>query len=285
MVNFRDNPINFRKTVTSQWGDDGIIEEIFNRLGAENKFCVEFGAWDGKYLSNVWDLWHNKGWSAILIEGEEERAKALQQSVQNFETVKTYNAFVSPQGENSLDQILAKLKAPTNLDLLSVDIDGDDYYVFESLAKFTPRVVVIEYNPTIPPEIDLIQAQGEHFGASALALVNLARKKGYRLVCCTESNCFFVLYSEYPKLKILEPPLHEVLPRDHLTYVITSFDGCAFLSRQPTYLSPVENVPESPTLGDFIRRRPRARPSAPPKHPKLIVQGLEEILPIRLFRS
>jgi hypothetical protein len=282
MVDFRGNPINFRKTVTSQWGDDGIIEEIFKRIGVENKFCVEFGAWDGKYLSNVWDLWHNNGWSAILIEGEAERAKALQKSTQDFEKVKPYNAFVSPQGENSLDQILTKLKAPTNLDFLSVDIDGDDYYVFESLTKFTPRVVAIEYNPTIPPEMDLVQAQGEYFGASALAVVNLAKKKGYGLVCCTETNCFFVLKSEYPKLEISEPTLDQVFPRDHLTYVITSQDGRAFLSRKPTYVGAIERIPEPAMLRKIITMRRRSKP---PRHPTVIVRDAEDVLPIRLFFS
>lgn len=286
MTQEKSNLLNFRKTVTSQWGDDGIIEEIFRRIGIENRFCVEFGAWDGKYLSNTWDLWHNQSWSAILIEGDAGREKALAQSIQNFPKVTSYNAVVTAQGENSLDNILTRLEAPSSLDLLSVDIDGDDYYVFEGLTQFSPRVVVIEYNPTIPPAMDLVQAQGEYFGASALALVNLAKEKGYGLVCCTESNCFFVLHSEYPKLGILEPPLDEVFPRNHLTYVITSFDGSAFLSRQPTYLLTTESVPKSPTLGDLIRMmRPRARPSAAPKHPKLKVQGVEEILPIRLFRS
>jgi hypothetical protein len=276
MVNLDSNPMNFRKTVTSQWGEDGIIEEIFKRIGTQNRLCVEFGAWDGQYLSNTWDLWNNKSWSAILIEGEVERAKALEKSVQDFAKVTTYNAFVKARGEDSLENILSKLNAPTNLDLLSIDIDGDDYYVFESLTKFTPRVVIVEYNPTIPPEIDVVQAPDEYFGASALALVNLARKKGYGLVCCTACNCFFVLQSEYPKLEISEPQLHEVFPRDLLTYVITAFDGRAFLSRTPIYVSTIESA----TLGSLIRSRRRANL---PKHPKVINHGTEEILPVNLF--
>jgi hypothetical protein len=276
----KSNPINFRKTVTSQWGDDGIIEEIFRRIGTKNRFCVEFGAWDGKYLSNTWDLWHNQNWSAILIEGDEEREKALAQSIQSFAKVTSYNAVVTAQGKNSLDHILTRLEAPTNLDLLSVDIDGDDYYVFESLTKFFPRVVAIEYNPTIPPAMDLVQAQGEYFGASALAMVNLAKKKDYGLVCCTETNCFFVLRSEYPMLEISEPTLAQVFPGDNLTYVITSFDGRAFLSRKPTYVNSMERVTGNSTLGNLIRSRRRAKL---PKQPELVVRGLEDILPIRLF--
>lgn len=282
MTQEKSNPINFRKIVTSQWGDDGVIEEIFKRIGTENTFCVEFGAWDGKYLSNTWDLWHNQNWSAILIEGDAEREKALAQSIHNFPKVTSNHSLVTAQGENSLDHILTRLGAPGNLDLLSVDIDGDDYYIFEGLAKFTPRVVVIEYNPTIPPEMDLVQAPGEYFGASALAMVNLAKKKGYGLVCCTETNCFFVLRSEYPKLEISEPDLAQVFPSDHLTYVITAQDGRAFLSRKPTYIEALEKIPEPATLTQLITMR---RPATLPPHPKVIVRGAEEVLPIRLFIS
>jgi hypothetical protein len=241
---------------------------------------VEFGAWDGKYLSNTWDLWHNQSWSALLIEGDAEREHALAESIQNFPKVRSDNALVTAQGENSLDQILTRAGAPANLDLLSVDVDGDDYYIFEALTKFTPRVVVIEYNPTIPPEIDLVQAPGEYFGASALALVILAKKKDYGLVCCTETNCFFVLRSEYPKLEISEPALVQVFPRDHLTYVITALDGSAFLSRTPTYVNELERATESFTFGSLIAGRRRARP---PQHPELVVRGPEGILPIKLF--
>jgi len=51
----------YKKNVTSQWGEDGIIEEIFRRIGMGGKFCIEIGAWNGKYLSNTWNLWHNEG--------------------------------------------------------------------------------------------------------------------------------------------------------------------------------------------------------------------------------
>ncbi len=271
-----NNPVNFKNIVTSQFGEDGIIEEIFKRIGTENKFCVEFGAWDGKWLSNTWDLWHNKEWSALLIEGDAERCQSLERDLQGFEKVRSYQAYVAIEGEDSLDNILTRMDAPSNLDLLSIDIDSDDYYIFESLQDFKPRLLVIEYNPTIPPEIDLIQERGEYFGASALALVNLARKKGYGLVCCTDSNCFFVLQSEYPKLNIAEPSLEEVFVRDHLTYVITSADGRPFLSRKPTYVDRIDGA----TLRNLIKSRRRARFL---KHPKLIVRGSEDIRPIRLF--
>ena len=80
-----------------------------------------------------------------------------------------------------------------------------------------------------------MQAQGEYFGASALAVVNLARQKGYSLVCCTETNCIFVLTSEFFKLNVGEPSLCDVFLDKHLTFVISSQDGALFLSKQLDY--------------------------------------------------
>ena len=79
---FKFNQINspllkYRHNVTSQHGEDGIIEHIIGVLDIKNKFCVEFGAWDGKFLSNCYNLIANKGWSAAMIEASEEKFKAL----------------------------------------------------------------------------------------------------------------------------------------------------------------------------------------------------------------
>lgn len=225
----------FSNNVTSQFGEDGIVDEIFKRIGVEHSCCVEFGAWDGKYLSNTWNLWHSKGWASILIEGDKEKYLLLEKEVASFEKVKAVNAFVSTAGKDSLDTILTGYGVPTNFDLLSIDIDGDEYYIFQGLKKYVPRVVIIEYNPTIPPEFDIVQSPGEYFGASVLALTNLAKTKGYSLVCCTETNCFFIRDSEFHKLGIQKPSLMDIFPRNNLAYVISAYNGLMFLSRTPTY--------------------------------------------------
>src|SRR5260370_5870050 len=230
-----DNPIKYRGSVTSQWGEDGIIEEIFKRIGTRNKVCVEVGAWDGKHLSNTWSLWHENEWSALLVEGNQARIAILKSNTQGYERVEIVPEYVSIEGSSALDSVLARHNALKNPDLLSIDVDGDDYHVFSGLRNFAPRLVIIEYNPTAPPEVDLVQTPGEYFGSSALALVKLAHAKGYKLVCCTETNCFFVLSSEYEALGIEEPTLRDVFPLDNLTYVVTSQDGRAFLTRSPTY--------------------------------------------------
>lgn len=226
----------FQKNVTSQWGEDGVIEEIFKRIGTRSKFCVEFGAWDGKHLSNTWNLWHNHGWSALLIEANEKTCDELKKSVKDFPAVQAEHRFVRASGEDSLDNIILKYReAGSAIDLLSIDIDSDDYYIFEGLEKFRPRVIIIEHNPTIPPHIDLVQESGEYFGSSALALQKLARKKGYKLAHIVGTNCFFVEEKDFPKLAIAEKKVEDLFPYEFLSYVVTSPNGSAFLSRELAY--------------------------------------------------
>lgn len=231
---------DYASNTVSQNGEDGIIAEIFHRIKPRSRFCVEFGAWDGKHLSNTWVLWHEAGWSAVLIEGDRDRFLHLQQSISSFATVKALHAYVSTQGANSLDHLLSQEGvAPDSIDLLSIDIDGDDYHVWESVSIYQPRVVVIEYNPTIPPEMDIVQRTGEYFGASAAALTRLAESKGYRLVTCTRTNCIFVANQDYPLLNISEYDLEKEFDRSHLCHVINAYDGRTFLSSKPVYSRPL----------------------------------------------
>lgn len=226
---------NFKTNVTSQHGEDGIIKEIFNQIGTTSRLCIEFGAWDGRHLSNTWSLWADSQWAAILIEGDRERYKILTKRTENFSNVETINAYVSPEGADSLDNILKKKKIDKDIDLLSIDIDGDDFHIFESLSEHLPRCVVVEFNPTIPPEIDYVQPIGDYIGCSARALVRLAQSKGYAFVACTDTNCVFVLESQLKNSYIKPVELRDVFPYHHLTYVINSYNGDTFLTNTPTY--------------------------------------------------
>ncbi len=86
-----------------------------------------------------------------------------------------------------------------NFDLLSIDVDGTDYFIWESLSEFLPRLVIIEFNPTVPNDIIFVQAKDANVnhGCSLLALVTLGKQKGYELVCCTSTNAFFVRKEEF----------------------------------------------------------------------------------------
>ncbi len=226
--------------IVSQNGEDGILAEIFRRIEPRSRLCVEFGAWDGKHLSNTWALWHESGWSAVLIEGDRERFLQLEKSITSFPSVKAVHAFVAASGPSSLDSLLGREGvSPDGVDLLSIDIDGDDYHVWSSLTTYRPRVVVVEYNPTIPPELDLVQRQGEYFGASAAALTRLARDKGYGLAACTATNCIYVHRDDFPALSIPELDLSAGFDRSQLCYVINAYDGRTFLTTKPVYSRPL----------------------------------------------
>lgn len=260
-MNVSNDLSQYRRDVTSQWGEDGIIAEILRRIGTSCGICVEFGAWDGKHLSNTWDLWHNRGWNAILIEGDPAKFADLAASVSDNFLVTPYCAYVEAAGENSLDAILDRIGLTATLDLLSIDIDGDDGRVFGSMQRHLPRVLVIEYNPTIPPELDLVGVAGTRFGASASSLVTLASSKGYRLVACTITNLFFVRDEEFAALGIVEPTLAEIMPRDHITYVVTAYDGTPYLTRIPTYAPPLPAFDLGAVGAALLRRGAPATPA------------------------
>ncbi len=196
--------LEFSNNIASQTGEDGIIQRIFEIIEPENSYCVEFGAWDGKHLSNCWNLIVNCGWSGCFIEANEDKYTDLIANHGENERVSCVNKFVDFSGENSLDSILSSVGAPENLDFISIDVDGTDYFVWESLEDHRPKLVVIEFNPTIPNDIIFVQAKDSSVnqGCSLLALIQLGKIKGYELICCTRWNAFFVLQELYPTFNI-----------------------------------------------------------------------------------
>lgn len=193
----------FRGNLTSQCGEDGILEKIFSLLGATNKYCIEFGAWDGKLFSNVYNLLTNCGWTGTLIEGNSQKFPELEKTYAGRSDLKLIHRFVG-LGADRLDEILTAAQAPPTPDLISIDIDGMDWHVWRSLARFRPRVVIVEFNPSIPNDVLFVQDENFSFnhGCSLRALVALAKEKRYELVATTDWNAFFVEESEFPKFQI-----------------------------------------------------------------------------------
>jgi len=219
----------FKKNITSQNGEDGIIEKIFEIIGSQNKVCVEFGAYDGRFLSNTWNLRVNKGWKGILIEADPVKAKQL---CKDYPGDYCLNRYVSHEGPNSLDNILGSLDIDIsrNFDLLSIDVDGNDFHVWKSFKNYSPSVVIIECNPTIPPYVELVgDPNNTDIGCSALALVKLARKKGYKLVAMTKCNLFFVKEIEIQPFKLPEVNLFDVFDYSALRTIVSTFDRRTFL--------------------------------------------------------
>jgi hypothetical protein len=195
--------LEHKKNITSQFGEDGIIEKIFELIPGEKRWGVEFGAWNGIKSSNTRNLIMN-GWHGIMIEALRTRFKELKNNYYYNDNVICLNKFIDFEGKNSLDNILSSTIIPINFDLLSIDIDGNDYYIWESLKKYKPKVVIIEHNPSIPNDIEFIQEKNINInqGNSLLSLTNLAKSKKYELICITKGNAIFVKQEYYTLFNI-----------------------------------------------------------------------------------
>jgi hypothetical protein len=216
----------------SQCGEDGIIEKILDVIEVSNGWCVEFGAWDGIHLSNTYDLIQNKSFSAVLIEGSKSRYADLVSNFADNPRVIPMHEFVGFDADTGLDSILARSDIPEDFDVLSIDIDGNDYHVWKAVSRYKPKVVVIEFNPSIPSNIDFAQVadMSVNQGSSALAHKNLGSQKSYELVCMTDFNCIFVRAEYYEMFDIDDNSIEALRPDDSLvTYLFSGFDGTVFI--------------------------------------------------------
>ena len=224
--------VQFADNVTSQGGEDGVIAKIFDTMKPVHSYCVEFGAWNGVHLSNTWTLINVMGWSGLLIEGNETKFLELAGTYAGNDQVRTLNRYVG-SGEDSLDTILADAGTPRDLDLLSIDVDGNDWHIWESLAEFQPRLVVIEFNPSIPNDVYFVQDfdPDVNHGASLAALINLGKQKGYELIAALNYNAFFVSKQDYSLFDIPDndiDAMHDCT--NYETKIFQGYDGTLFLA-------------------------------------------------------
>ena len=181
----------FRKNIHSQNGEDGVIAEINRRLGIGNGQFVEFGAWNGKHLSNTYHLLE-QGWEGVYIEADEQKFNDLLENMDSFPgMVDSIKAMVAIEGEQSLDALLSNTRVNPNFELLSIDIDTCDWYIWESLKNYQPAIVVIEINSFIPVGIIQTHRDGQIVQSSFSATLELGKVKGYTFVCHT-GNMIFV---------------------------------------------------------------------------------------------
>ncbi len=175
----------------SQNGEDGVINTIFSIIGTTNKFCCEFGAWDGLHLSNT-RLLIEKGWGALLIESDKERHDQLVKNFARNKKVKSLNVLVDDEG-NSLSNLFKRTQSPKNFDFISIDIDGLDYYVLKSM-DVSPRLICIEVNAGHSPLATKLLPKNvakNNVGQPLGAFTELMAKMNYRLLAYT-GNAFFL---------------------------------------------------------------------------------------------
>jgi hypothetical protein len=190
--------MNFEQRVVSQNGEDGIIQEIFRRIGTTDKFFVEFGIQNGQEC-NTRNLLEHYGWSGVWMEGSPELADRARHDFGKF-PVKVLHRFLTTE---NLVPSFEEAGVPKEFDLLSIDVDGNDYWMWHSLGRsYSPRVIVIEYNSTFGPRRPWIMPYDPHFkhdetayfGASLEAMAALGSDLGYKLVGCESRgvNAFFI---------------------------------------------------------------------------------------------
>jgi hypothetical protein len=187
-------------TVHSQGGEDGVIAEIFRRIGTTDRFFVEFGVESGVECNTT--LLLRQGWRGVWFEGnpaEAARARELFAREISEGRLTVVQAFVTR--ENAA-QLMADAKVPATFDLLSLDIDRNTWHLWEALSAYRARVTVVEYNAAFGPHDDWVidydaQATWDgsvRFGASLAACERLGRSRGDALVGCALSgnDAFFV---------------------------------------------------------------------------------------------
>lgn len=249
------------RNVHSQFGEDGVIEKTLQILPEKDKWCVEFGAWDGVYLSNTRNLIENAGYSAVLIEGDETRFAALKKNYAGNERVIPVHAFVGFTESDGLDAILAGLGIPSDFDFLSIDVDGNDFHIWKAMSKYRPKTVCIEFNPTIATGVRFVQRADPsvNHGSSLSSLVELAQEKDYRLVSVLPVNAFFVDAKYFPRFEI-DDNRPETLRKDsrHVTHLFSGYDGTVFLQgnqQLPWHGLPIRE-PAVQVLPKLLRRHP-----------------------------
>ena len=187
----------------SQNGEDGIIRYIFSQIGFDSRYFVEFGF--GAHQCNSLRLILHENFKGLMMDGSEEQCRIfnLTCKAKGISDVHAVNAFID---RDNLEHLIRSNNIPAEIDFLSIDVDGNDYWFWRCLQCINPRVICIEYNSgigskyswTIPynKEFERFSAHPSGFfaGASIKALESLGEKKGYRLVGCdtTGTNAFFL---------------------------------------------------------------------------------------------
>ncbi|MBI4221020.1 MAG: hypothetical protein HY682_12805 [Chloroflexi bacterium] len=195
----------------SDTDEDGILLYIFSLIGSETKTVIDIGC-AGVRGSNTANLIINHGWNGVLIDGREDAVEAATRfyrrcrDTMHFPPTVTY-AWITAENVDSV--IAAKGLPHTEIDLLSIDLDGMDYWIWKAITRVEPRVVIVEYQDIIGPEKRLVvpyrpdfklsdypvnRLGADYVGASLPAFVKLGSEKGYRLVGCNRFgyNAFFV---------------------------------------------------------------------------------------------
>jgi hypothetical protein len=209
--------IAFGQKIYSQNEEDGIILEIFNRIGTTNRVFVEFGVENGLECNTRALLFC--GWRGLWIDSNVQHVKSMKQQLPNTINTGQLSVLLAHITMDNINELISSKITEKEIDFLSIDIDGNDYHILSAITCIKPRVIVIEYNAKFPPPIQYCQQYNEQhrwdgtddFGASIDFLDEKLNEMGYKLVACnlTGSNAFFV------REELVEDKFHEPCNAKH----------------------------------------------------------------------
>jgi hypothetical protein len=194
--------------IWSQNGEDGILLELFGEIGPATRTTIEFGVQDGRECNSA-NLILSFAWSGLLMDADASSVEAAKTYYHSERSVPPERLQIQQQwitAEN-VDAVIERAGFHGEMDLLSIDVDGNDYWIWKAIKCVRPRVLVIEYNGILggsesytsayEPELGRGVTKSPaswHYGASLAALVGLGASKGYSLVGCNSTgvNAFFV---------------------------------------------------------------------------------------------
>ena len=217
-LSFEKNYSAFGFQVFSQWDEDGLIQYLINNIEipAESRKFVEFGV-ENYTESNTKFLLLHDNWRGVIIDGSEENIEYVKKcNLYWRHELKAIAKFIT---KDNINDIIKDGGLTGDIGILSVDIDGNDYYVWESIECINPRIVICEINlfygnaepVSIPYEDCFCRTKAHYsnlyFGASIQAMVYLGKKKGYSLVCTNSvgNNLFFVRNDCLGEIKPIDP--------------------------------------------------------------------------------
>jgi hypothetical protein len=202
--------------IFSQWGDDGIIQYLINKLDIPHKIFVEFGVENYKE-SNTRFLLINNNWSGLVMDGSQEHIDFIKKDILSWGfDLHAKHAFITKENINSLLSEFIGKGYNKEIGILSVDIDGNDYWIWKEINVVNPVIVITEFNSvfgdekawSIPYKSDFYRLDAhksyQYWGASLKAFCTLAEEKGYYFIGCNSSgnNAYFV---RKDKIKDLKP--------------------------------------------------------------------------------
>ena len=177
--------------IFSQWGEDGIIQFLISQVNIKNKTFIEFGVEDF-FESNCRFLLMNSNWKGFVIDGSTQNINRLKNSSLYWKyDLQAIDAFVNVENINNLLKMSA---FDSDLGILSVDIDGNDYHILSAINSFKPRIIISEFNPVFGSDMHITVPYDEnfnrtekhfsnlYFGASIMALDHLLNSRGYKLI-------------------------------------------------------------------------------------------------------